>query len=339
MLFRLFLLLIVLLALVEPAPIGHRRNHSGAQNRIHAGIKKHLRYGPCSVTCGIGTREVYLNRGCQENNMDKCFLRFEKCIGPARCGLDDINSPNISHDKVMWIVPAAGALFVFAISIVVICSLHYKCLLKNKTMKDTEMDADDIRESDPNLNGKHEDYISITIDDSPQGTMDDQRDVFTGSKISVPGPPDNISPGEEVVTSSNRNHEVVITFPNENVHHEPLAEEGDVLQETKINTAEPSDAILTISLNGNVVTPSEGELEICGLELKKSITKPDLDDYKRKPPSILKGRNQVKNQNKGKRVTFQESDNQYVYIYDSESSQPGRLMRYFRDEKSRVESH
>ncbi|KAM4023722.1 uncharacterized protein ACNLHF_024662 isoform 2-T2 [Anomaloglossus baeobatrachus] len=206
MLFRLFLLLIVLLALVEPAPIGHRRNHSGAQNRIHVGIKKHLRYGPCSVTCGVGTREVYLNRGCQENNMKNCFLRFEKCIGPVRCGLDDINSPNMSHDKVMWIVTAAGCLFVFAISIVVICSLHYKCLLKNKTIKDTEMDADDISESDPKSNG---------------------------------------------------NHEVVITFPNENIHHEPVAEEGDVLQETKINMAEPSDAMLTISLNGDVVTPSE----------------------------------------------------------------------------------
>ncbi|XP_077131472.1 uncharacterized protein LOC143786111 [Ranitomeya variabilis] len=76
-------------------------------------------------------------------------------------------------------------------------------------MKDAESQycADDFRENNAKLNGKHEDYIAITIDDSPHGPGNERRDVLTGSKISVPGPPGvviNISPDEDEVTSSDR---------------------------------------------------------------------------------------------------------------------------------------
>ncbi|XP_077131352.1 uncharacterized protein LOC143786058 [Ranitomeya variabilis] len=193
--------------------------------------------------------------------------------------------PKTSEDTVYRIVIPAAVLFVLAViigAIAIICC----CLKKKKPTKDAKSKhcADDIRASNTELNGKHEDYITITIDDLPHRPGNEQRDVFTGSKISVPGPPDvipNISPDEDEVTSSDR--EFDITMP----HKAGIVE----VKESKIN--------------------------------------PDLNDYKQTPPSILKGRNQMKNKNTGKKVSFQESDDRYVYTYDSDSSQPGCQMRYF----------
>ncbi|XP_055492017.1 uncharacterized protein LOC129697454 [Leucoraja erinacea] len=41
--------------------------------------------GPCSVTCGIGVREVLLTKGCPGDEK-KCVIRVEECRGPVRCG-------------------------------------------------------------------------------------------------------------------------------------------------------------------------------------------------------------------------------------------------------------
>ncbi|XP_077132147.1 uncharacterized protein LOC143787368 [Ranitomeya variabilis] len=107
---------------------------------------------------------------------------------------------------------------------------------------------------------KHEDNITITYDDSLHGPRNEQRDVFTGNKISVPGPPDvvnNISPDEDEVTSSDRDHEVKRTDTNDDVLHRPEAEKGDVFKETKSNMAHPTETIITSSLDGNEVIPSD----------------------------------------------------------------------------------
>nr|XP_020640141.1 sperm acrosome membrane-associated protein 1 [Pogona vitticeps] len=46
---------------------------------------KEVEFGECSVTCGIGVREVILTKGCPEGET-KCIIRIEECRGPADCG-------------------------------------------------------------------------------------------------------------------------------------------------------------------------------------------------------------------------------------------------------------
>ncbi|NWX11164.1 SACA1 protein, partial [Caloenas nicobarica] len=41
--------------------------------------------GVCSVTCGIGIREVLLTSGCPGTE-EKCIVRVEECRGPVDCG-------------------------------------------------------------------------------------------------------------------------------------------------------------------------------------------------------------------------------------------------------------
>ncbi|XP_073399250.1 uncharacterized protein [Dendrobates tinctorius] len=142
---------------------------------------------------------------------------------------------------------------------------------------------------------KHEDYITYTNEDSPHGPENEQRDVLTGSEISVPGAPDvviNISPDEDEVTSSDREFDIFCT-------------------------------------PGDITMPHKAGI----VEVKESKINPNLNDYRQTPPSVLKGRNPMKNKSKGRHVSFQESDDRYVYIYDSESSQPGQQMRYFRNKQ------
>ncbi|XP_009998843.1 PREDICTED: sperm acrosome membrane-associated protein 1 [Chaetura pelagica] len=44
-----------------------------------------LEFGACTVTCGIGFREVLLTKGCPLSEA-KCIVRVEECRGPADCG-------------------------------------------------------------------------------------------------------------------------------------------------------------------------------------------------------------------------------------------------------------
>ncbi|XP_026522281.1 sperm acrosome membrane-associated protein 1 [Notechis scutatus] len=46
---------------------------------------KEVEFGECTVTCGIGIREVILTNGCPGGET-KCIVRVEECRGPADCG-------------------------------------------------------------------------------------------------------------------------------------------------------------------------------------------------------------------------------------------------------------
>ncbi|XP_055981404.1 sperm acrosome membrane-associated protein 1 [Sorex fumeus] len=48
-------------------------------------LVKEVEYGMCTVTCGIGIREVILTKGCPGGE-SKCIVRVEECRGPADCG-------------------------------------------------------------------------------------------------------------------------------------------------------------------------------------------------------------------------------------------------------------
>ncbi|XP_040409150.1 sperm acrosome membrane-associated protein 1 isoform X1 [Cygnus olor] len=45
-----------------------------------------LEFGVCTVTCGIGIREVLLTNGCPGSET-KCIVGVEECHGPVDCGL------------------------------------------------------------------------------------------------------------------------------------------------------------------------------------------------------------------------------------------------------------
>ncbi|XP_044286296.1 sperm acrosome membrane-associated protein 1 [Varanus komodoensis] len=44
-----------------------------------------VEFGECTVTCGIGIREVILTNGCPVGE-SKCIVRIEECRGPTDCG-------------------------------------------------------------------------------------------------------------------------------------------------------------------------------------------------------------------------------------------------------------
>lgn len=48
-------------------------------------IVKEVEFGMCTVTCGIGIREVILTNGCPGGE-SKCVVRVEECRGPVDCG-------------------------------------------------------------------------------------------------------------------------------------------------------------------------------------------------------------------------------------------------------------
>ncbi|XP_031224621.1 sperm acrosome membrane-associated protein 1 [Mastomys coucha] len=52
------------------------------QNRT---IVKEVEFGMCTVTCGVGIREVILTNGCPGGE-SKCVVRVEECRGPVDCG-------------------------------------------------------------------------------------------------------------------------------------------------------------------------------------------------------------------------------------------------------------
>ncbi|XP_038616817.1 sperm acrosome membrane-associated protein 1 [Tachyglossus aculeatus] len=48
-------------------------------------ISREIEFGLCTVTCGIGIREVLLTNGCPGGET-KCVVRVEECRGPVDCG-------------------------------------------------------------------------------------------------------------------------------------------------------------------------------------------------------------------------------------------------------------
>nr|KAF6363698.1 sperm acrosome associated 1 [Pipistrellus kuhlii] len=48
-------------------------------------IVKEVEFGMCTVTCGVGIREVMLTKGCPGGE-SKCIVRVEECRGPIDCG-------------------------------------------------------------------------------------------------------------------------------------------------------------------------------------------------------------------------------------------------------------
>ncbi|KAB1275767.1 Sperm acrosome membrane-associated protein 1, partial [Camelus dromedarius] len=50
-------------------------------------IVKEVEFGMCTVTCGIGIREVILTNGCPGGE-SKCVVRVEECRGPVDCGCE-----------------------------------------------------------------------------------------------------------------------------------------------------------------------------------------------------------------------------------------------------------
>ncbi|GCB64569.1 hypothetical protein scyTo_0009833 [Scyliorhinus torazame] len=62
-----------------------KRPRSNATNTFSA--EEFEETGPCSVTCGIGAREILLIKGCPGEER-KCVIRVEECRGPVRCGCE-----------------------------------------------------------------------------------------------------------------------------------------------------------------------------------------------------------------------------------------------------------
>ncbi|XP_077206005.1 sperm acrosome membrane-associated protein 1 [Paroedura picta] len=60
---------------------------------------KEVEYGPCTVTCGIGIREVILTSGCPGGE-SKCIVRVEECRGPTDCGWGKPISESLASVKI-----------------------------------------------------------------------------------------------------------------------------------------------------------------------------------------------------------------------------------------------
>ncbi|XP_071597465.1 sperm acrosome membrane-associated protein 1 [Heliangelus exortis] len=56
-----------------------------AEQGLNANVSMELQFGACTVTCGIGFREVLLTSGCPGSEA-KCIFRVEECRGPVDCG-------------------------------------------------------------------------------------------------------------------------------------------------------------------------------------------------------------------------------------------------------------
>ncbi|XP_051043428.1 sperm acrosome membrane-associated protein 1 [Phodopus roborovskii] len=63
------------------------------QNRT---VVKEVEFGMCTVTCGVGIREVILTNGCPGGE-SKCIVRVEECRGPVDCGWGKPISENLEN--------------------------------------------------------------------------------------------------------------------------------------------------------------------------------------------------------------------------------------------------
>ncbi|KAM6407387.1 sperm acrosome membrane-associated protein 1 [Pluvialis apricaria] len=57
----------------------------GAEPGLNASVSTELEFGVCTVTCGIGIREVLLTSGCPGTET-KCIIRVEECQAAVDCG-------------------------------------------------------------------------------------------------------------------------------------------------------------------------------------------------------------------------------------------------------------
>ncbi|XP_053139700.1 sperm acrosome membrane-associated protein 1 [Hemicordylus capensis] len=60
---------------------------------------KEVEFGVCTVTCGIGIREVILTNGCPGGET-KCIVRVEECRGPSDCGWGKPISESLESVKI-----------------------------------------------------------------------------------------------------------------------------------------------------------------------------------------------------------------------------------------------
>ncbi|XP_036621760.1 sperm acrosome membrane-associated protein 1 [Trichosurus vulpecula] len=80
--------------------------HSSSSSRntpikegINNTVANEVEFGMCTVTCGIGIREVILTNGCPGGE-SKCVVRVEECRGPIDCGWGRPISESFSKVKV-----------------------------------------------------------------------------------------------------------------------------------------------------------------------------------------------------------------------------------------------
>ncbi|XP_077129565.1 uncharacterized protein LOC143784820 [Ranitomeya variabilis] len=258
--------------------------------------------------------------------------------------------PKTSEDAVYRIVIPAAVLSALAVIIRAIATIC-RCLKKKTPTKDAESQycADDFRESNTKLNEDYEFERTITNEDAPHGPEAEKGDFLKDNNIIMAHPTDREIPTSldgNVVIASDRKHEDDVPITTDDSPHGPGTEQRDVLTGNKISVPGPPDVVIDISPDEEEVTSSDREFDIfCTsgditmphkadiVEAKESKISADFNDHKQTPPSILKGRNQLKNKNTGKIVSFQDSDYRYVYTFDSESSQPGRQIIYFRNKQ------
>ncbi|XP_077148985.1 uncharacterized protein LOC143809899 isoform X2 [Ranitomeya variabilis] len=290
MLFRFLLIVSVLLASVEGAPIGicrhdswpkHmapiniRRHDSWPKHTIPEGNTNHLIFGPCSKTCGIGTRVVYNTRGCQ-NGQDKCFLRTEQCKGPEDCGLDGIVPSKIDwNNKYIIYIVVSISIFLLGLLIGVICYSICRHLKKEKSRRNDESQCstDGDRETSAKPLGKHED-----------GPMVNERDVLENANISTPGPVDiiNIETDKDVAIFSDRKHEEQTKIVTDVAPHGPMVEKREILNSTMIPMPDAGEEVINMGPDEYAVTIPDIPMPDAGDEVinmgpdEYAVTIPDI---------------------------------------------------------------
>ncbi|XP_077148942.1 uncharacterized protein LOC143809835 [Ranitomeya variabilis] len=134
--------------------------------------------------------------------------------------------------------------FFFGFIFGVVCTITYGYLKKSKFWRivtgQDSMDADIENRANPT--GEHEDEIMTVNQDAPHGPMAEEKVVLKNTNISRPGPHyviTTIDPYEDMIISSDREHEDEIMIVNEATPHGPMAEKRDVLKNTNISTSGP----------------------------------------------------------------------------------------------------